>query len=402
MNVLTYLTRAPFLRMPFFGIMALSVVCVLSGGTRTTVWAKGDTYSYRVRVAVAHDAPALTVSVLGDYEIVSLPVYAPLKEGKGMSDARITPSHSGIVLDGEELMFYGIRIRSVEGGEITVNNRTFRGEMDILRTEKMSLMAINHIDIEDYVKGVLYHEVSHWWPMEALKAQAIASRTFAVYKTQEQKESEYDLRSDVFSQVYGGHTSETYRTSRAVDETRDKILIYRNRVLPAYFHATCGGHTEDASELWKTECGALHGRPCRYCEVSPHYRWTGTITAEEAELRLRKAGYTIRHILSFATRGLTDSGRVKEVLIKDELGVEKISAPVFRLALGPDIIRSTAFSVSVSNDGFVFSGKGWGHGVGMCQWGAYGMASRGLDAVDILRFYYPGAKCITLRECIAQ
>ena len=360
------------------------------------------TASYPVRVAVIIDASEISLKINGNYSIYSLPLQKLLAEGKTLNNVKIEPTYSGILMGKEQFKIYGIKIKSDSAADIRINGRIFRGEMDIIRTKNLKLLVINHLDIEDYLKGVLYHEVSHWWPAEALKAQAIASRTFAIYKVIESRSKDYDLRSDVYSQVYGGKTSEKYRTNRAVDASAGKVLIYKNEILPAYFHATCGGHTEDAALLWSTSMKPLRGRPCRYCERSPHYHWSKKITLSDIETQLNRSGYKIKGIKAIKASARDRSGRVKTVNVIDSLGTEKIPSNKFRLAIGPATIRSTNFTIRMKKGTVIFKGKGWGHGVGMCQWGAYFMAKRRLKAVDILRFYYPGTKIVDLKNIVKQ
>lgn len=356
--------------------------------------------SYPVRVAVLMNAPDLTLKIKGGYQIFALPLLEPLKEGVNVNSVVMKPSNSGIIMDSKPFNIYGVKIRTDEATDIVINKRKFRGEMDVIRTEDIKLLAINHLDIEDYIGGVLYHEVSHWWPIEVLKAQAIASRTFAIYKSLEARDQEYDLRSDVYSQVYGGKTSEKFRTNRAVEDTAGRILAYKDQILPAYFHATCGGHTEDAFLLWKTDLAPLKGRPCNYCDKSPHHIWESDMTLASLENKLNDSGYKIRGIKAIKTSSNDPSGRIKEVHIIDQLGIEKIPSNKFRLAVSPNLIKSTRFTVKIRGDKAFFKGRGWGHGVGMCQWGAYFMAKRGLKAEDILRFYYPGSRIVDLGDVV--
>ncbi len=347
--------------------------------------------SYPVRVAVINDADEVNLKIKGRYGIYALPLLETLRQESDLKKARISPTNSGILIGLEPFDVYGVRIKPVGTANIYVNNRKFRGDIDIIRTEKTKLLVINHVDIEDYVSGVLYHEVSHLWPLEALKAQAIASRTFAVYKTIESLGHDYDMTSDIYSQVYGGKTSERYKTSKAVRETKGKILIYKDKVLPAYFHATCGGETEDASLLWNVDMPPLKGRPCPYCQRSPHFKWSATISLRDIEAGLTKGGSKIKDIQDIKILAKDRSGRVSEVNVVGTLGNETISANRFRLAVGPNILRSANFDVVIKGNSAVFSGKGWGHGVGMCQWGAYYMSKKGFSCDDILQFYYPGA-----------
>jgi len=353
-----------------------------------------------VRVAVIINAPQIDLKIRGDYSILALPLLEPLKKGRGLKNMTVKPTRSGVSMGQEHFKIYGIKIRAERAADISVNGRRFRGEMDIIRTESIKLTVVNHLDIEDYLNGVLYHEVSHWWPMEALKAQAIASRTFALYKCSESGSGDYDLRSDIYAQVYGGKTSEKFRTNRAVRATAGKVLIYKGKILPAYFHATCGGHTENASSLWKTDIAPLRGRPCSYCEGSPHYNWVKGVPLDMIEKNLKIAGYRIKGIKDIKVLSRNSSGRADIVGVTDSLGLEKITANKFRLAVGPNLIRSANFTVNIKGGMAVFIGRGWGHGVGMCQWGACYLAAQGVKAEDILKFYYPSADIADYDEAL--
>ncbi|MDP3789265.1 MAG: SpoIID/LytB domain-containing protein [Candidatus Omnitrophota bacterium] len=366
-------------------------IFLISADNMFTAPARADgEITYPVRVAVITDASEVNLKIKGRCNIYALPLLEPLREGADLKKADVTPVQSGILINSEPFNVYGVRIKTA-GADIYVNGRRFRGDIDIVRTEKIKLLIINHLDVEDYISGVLYHEVSHLWPMEALKAQAIASRTFAVYKTIESIGKDYDLTSDIYSQVYGGRTSEKYRTNRAVRETAGKILVYKDKVLPAYFHATCGGHTEDASLLWNADLPPLKGRPCNYCSQSPHFKWVATMPLAEIERKLDAGGYKVKDIRDITIPSRDTSGRVVIVNVISSLGTEKIPANKFRLALDPNRLRSTNFEISVRGRTVIFNGRGWGHGVGMCQWGVYYMSKKGFLCDKILQFYYPGA-----------
>lgn len=357
--------------------------------------------SYPVRVAIITDAPQVSLKIKGRCNIYALPLLELLREGVDLKREDVKPAQNGILIGSEPFNVYGVRIKT-EGADIYVNNCRFRGDIDIIKTEKADLLVINHLDIEDYISGVLYHEVSHLWPMEVLKAQAIASRTFAVYKTIESIGKDYDLTNDVYSQVYGGRTSERYMTTRAVKETAGKILTYRNKVLPAYFHATCGGHTEDASLLWNVNMPPLKGKPCNYCAQSPHFKWVAVLQLADIELKLNDSWYRVKDIQNIMISSRDASGRVNRVSIINSLGTEELPANKFRLALDPNLFRSTNFEISIRGGAAIFNGRGWGHGVGMCQWGAYYMSKKGFSAGQILQFYYPGAAIVDMKYLLLE
>jgi stage II sporulation protein D len=260
----------------------------------------------------------------------------------------------------------------------------------------LTLNLINNVELENYLYGVLYHEVSHRWPIEVLKAQSIAARTFALHQREQSKLAPYDLRNDIYSQMYGGKTSEKWSTTRAVNLTKGKVLVYNGGLLPAYYHATCAGRTEDASNLWNIDLAPLKGVECKYCKDSPHYKWHKEISLWEIENRLKANDYNIGKIASLNILSRNKSGRVDKLEIKGESGASLIlTGKDFRQMIGPNDVRSTNFTISLKWEHAIFDGYGWGHGVGLCQWGAYGLGRRGKKAEEILKFYYPGTEIAT-------
>ena len=233
--------------------------------------------------------------------------------------------------------------------------------------------------------------------MEVLKAQAIAARTFALYQIRQNKAQAYDLRNDIYSQVYGGRESEKWSTTVAVDRTKGEVLVYKDDIFPTYYHATCGGYTEDASNLWNVDLAPLKGVSCSFCSDSPHYRWTKAISLRTLEKKLKEGGYKIGKTSFVTILSKNRSGRVDKIEIKDDSGAAVVlTGKDFRQMLGPNDVSSTNFNASIRLGLLFLDGIGWGHGVGMCQWGAYGMARKGKKCDEILKYYYPGAEISTM------
>jgi stage II sporulation protein D len=228
--------------------------------------------------------------------------------------------------------------------------------------------------------------------MEALKAQAVVCRTYALYQIQESSAQDFDLTADIYSQVYGGKTSERYRTNQAVKETEGLVLTYKAKVFPAYFHATCGGHTEDAARLWNINIAPLKGVACAFCKDSPHFNWHYVASRQEIRDKLSAAGHKLKDIQDMQILGTDNSGRITDLKIIGADKEVKIPAKDFRSIVGPNVIRSTNFGVSLVENDIVFEGLDWGHGAGLCQWGTYFMAKQGRDYAAILRYYYPAAE----------
>lgn len=350
----------------------------------------------KIRVIVAEQEPFFNLSIRGRYRVTTIETQQLLKEGKTFFNIKVQPLKHGIAFGKDYFKIYAIELIPEREGTIYLGKRLYRGRLQILRTKEGNLLAINVIDLEDYLKGVLYHEISHRWPIEVIKAQAIASRTFALYQAQQSKDRYYYLKADISSQVYGGVYAERYRANQAIEKTEGQVLLYKNELLPAFFHAACGGRTEDASRLWKVDLPPLKGVTCPFCKDSPHFHWRCELPISDIEKSLRAAGHKISNISSIEIEKRDESGRIIYLLIRKEGPPLKIAAKEFRHLLGSALIRSTDFTVNIKEETAHFEGRGWGHGVGMCQWGALAMAQEGRTAEEILRYYYPGARVVTL------
>ncbi|MFH1594236.1 MAG: SpoIID/LytB domain-containing protein [Candidatus Omnitrophota bacterium] len=370
-----------------FGVAILSVssVCRSAG-------------SVDVRVRVADGEDKIELSVTGAYKIKAINADILLDEGKDLWRGAIIPINSGLKFGNREFKIYGIRIVPEDDATVFIGKKSFRGVVDIIRTEKLKLMVVNHLDIEDYLYGVLYHEMPHYWPEETLRAQAIAARTFAIHRVMTMRERDYDVTSDIYSQVYGGKKSERRSTTKAVDATRGKVLTYEGKIFPSYYHSISGDHTESGEVVFGLDIPVLRGRRCLFCRGAKGRSWKAIFSYKQMEERLNKYGIKVKRLSYIVEGKRSGSGRLETVRIRDRDGVKDIQGFKFRLALGPNIIRSMNFRLRITRKGVIFEGIGWGHGVGMCQWGAFGMAKKGYNYEQILGYYYPGSKILDLGQ----
>lgn len=350
-----------------------------------------------VRIAIVQNASQLTLSIKGRYEIVSPHTNEVLIRGNSLRRAKVLPTRSGVKLNKYSFKIYAIKIKPERKADIFLNRYRLRGDLEIIRQKNGTLLAINEIDIEDYLCGVLREEVSPHWPLAALKAQAVAARTFALYQNSIVGDKDYALDNTVYSQVYGGVRQETWPTTRAVRQTAGEVLTYNEKIFPAFFHATCGGQTEDASKLWDINIPPLKGVNCPFCQRSPHYSWKAEIPFSQIKQKLNKKGHKLGRISRISAIGRDKSGRVEKIKISGDKEII-IEANKFRLIVGADLIRSANFKMVVKNKNLLMQGFGWGHGVGLCQWGAYFMAKKGFDYRQILGYYYPESRISTNNE----
>lgn len=251
------------------------------------------------------------------------------------------------------------------------------------------LLVINRLPLETYLLGIVGSEMSPSWPIEALKAQAVAARTYAMQRRAMMRAAArpYDLASTVISQVYKG--AERIRPSvvEAVQQTRGEVMSYRYDLVEALFHSTCGGRTVSARQAFGGEVPYLRPVECPWCTRSPRHRWKISFSLGELSRRLRAAG-----LAKGAVREVSrDLGQPK-VRVKDARGTRRVDPRDLRRALGFSKLFSERFSAETRSGRAHFSGLGFGHGVGLCQWGAHGQADAGRSYRQILSTYYPSVR----------
>ncbi|OGX06805.1 MAG: hypothetical protein A3G87_06990 [Omnitrophica bacterium RIFCSPLOWO2_12_FULL_50_11] len=344
-----------------------------------------------VHVAIFVGRPSVSIRVGDPFEIRATADQRLIFQGKGPFEASIQAQAQGIQVNSETYEVDSF-ILSTKGESIQVGTKSYRGQIRIAKTPQNALTVVNEVDLEEYVKGVLPVEASADWPMESLKAHAVVSRTFAVFKMIEKKSEPFALRDTVLSQMYGGSLVHQQATDQAVEATRGEVLTFKGQIFPAYFHAACGGRTADADLIWPVEPHpTLKGRLCHFCQGTKHYQWTLEIPLAGVEEVMQKNGYPAKNLkhLSFLDRDA--SGRVRTVTLEYARSEVNIPAGDFRTFLGYDRLRSLKADVEIENGRAKFRGFGWGHGVGFCQWGARGQAELGKSYQEILQFYFPAS-----------
>ena len=282
-----------------------------------------------------------------------------------------------------------VRVAS-DGAFLQVNGKPYRGAVEVRKKKNGLLLVINDLDLEDYLQGVVAAEIPHDWEIEALKAQAVASRTYAVHQKRHAGKRAYHIRATVDSQMYIGMRGERPRTSQALRETRGEVVRYGGEVIPAFYHSSCGGHTEDAGELWGIDEPYLKGVDCDCQLISTYGLWEKRFSGAAVAGALRRRGYRLGEIAGIEIADLTAAGRVKDVRIRHAGGMATVPAGQLPPALGTSEVPSIFFEPELIDGEVVLSGRGLGHGVGLCQWGAKELARRGFDYRAILRHYYPG------------
>jgi len=297
---------------------------------------------------------------------------------------------------------------------ITVDGKEYRGLAELAATSGQ-ITLVNVVNVEDYLKGVVPLEIgpTEEKQMEAIKAQAVAARTYAMaHLGQFGQEAGYDLKSSVADQLYGGVAVENDRVSRAVEDTRGIVAVYKDSMINAYYHSTCGGMTDDIEDVWdkNPQPYLVSVSDNGACKISKYYTWDERYTGGQIGLRLnqyltqeRGEQVNVGRLTDVKVGSRTPGGRVASIIFETSSGhyifdKEKVRWVITQSAAPDAILRSANFSFTIDRDGggnvseVVFHGRGYGHGVGMCQMGAKGMAGQGVAFDSILALYYQGTQ----------
>jgi stage II sporulation protein D len=299
--------------------------------------------------------------------------------------AKVTLVNGRLEVDGKPQPREALRFRAGVAGTLTALGTRVHGDVVVLRG-KSKLVAVNVLPLEEYLVGVLGSEMPKSFPLEALKAQAVAARTYALNKKLEQFGEPFHLGSSVISQVYRGLEVEDPKTREAVEATRGLVLTYQLQPIEAYFHSSCGGRTESGADALGRDLPYLKPVDCP-CGTLPASHWSLTLEPSELSSLFKKAS-------GLKVQGRTRTGRVKRVMV----GSRSVDAVTFRERIGYMRLKSLDFEVEQAKDGYRIEGRGFGHGAGLCQWGARVYAEKGWGFEKILQHYYPGTELQLLYE----
>jgi SpoIID/LytB domain len=389
---------------------------------------RGGEPEIRVLVADAVDIATLTINGRIGIEAMTMQMQKKTGNFKQSVSVPITPTGNGIKLGAD--LYVRAKIKPLEKNQpirLSWNNGKQDVSISLLheievygthvnqggkRLPKVRILA--RLPLEEYLYGVVAGEVPTSWPLEALRAQAVASRTFAYFEIRSRRNEEYDVHATTRSQVWRPTLAVEPPVRSAVDSTRGIVITEKNALIKTFFHSECGGFTADARWVFtKTPLLALSGVRCPRCADRRNNptSWTVTYTRQDITDRLQKAGLfkrggTIRMIQALDSEG-NPMGKKLDRVVTIEITLAggsgttmRIPANEFRLAMGADRknIASTYMRIEGGGEPRIsFTGFGWGHGVGMCQHGAAYAADRlKYNFLDILALYYPASKPVRL------
>ena len=374
----------------FLAASALALTCVLASALGT----RADT---TVRILLLrHQFQTVIASAGGLIVRPYQPGSATLLTPDVTTVIDVRPQADGLLLAGTIQTQAKLLIAPLTDLPVMVGGQPYRGAVFIERDTDGALSVINVVDLEQYLYSVVGSEVSASTPSSALQAQAVVARTYAVAHLGAHEDLGFDLHAGDRDQAYNGMSAESEPVVNAVDATRGVVMLYRNHLAQAYYSACDGGFTSDGHGLNDPQ-PYLQAVRDPYCPMSPYLQWSASISVSAFVDALNERAVVNPQLSAADLRDVRagpadDSGRLQTIELITRHGTLSIEGTTFRSVAGNRLIKSTRIgSLSLAGGVIRVYGAGYGHGVGMCQLGARGMAESGLGVYAILDFYYPGA-----------
>lgn len=281
------------------------------------------------------------------------------------------------------------QVQTIDAQTFLFQGRRYRGTAAVLPDTGQ---VVSTVPVEQYLYSVVSREMPRSWPAQSLQAQAILARTYVLQRSNPNRG--YDLVPSEADQVYTGMDAEAPQTNAAVDATAGQALRFGAGFASIAYSSCCGGHTESSADAWGGKPIAyLAGVACTYCKESQWYRWTQSIGLDRFVATLGSQVASIGDFQSIALDSLDSSGRARFWVFTGSQGTARVRASDVRRQIGARVLPSLLVNKVELQDGAqnaIVSGAGLGHGVGLCQWGARGLAKTGANAPAILAYYFPG------------
>jgi stage II sporulation protein D len=362
-------------------------------GLARAAGAQGDA----LRVGLGEGLAAVELRAAQPVSVLDAATRRPLLALAGDPAVRVTPAEGGgLEVGGRRLPVEAVRLET-RGGGLRTGGREYGGVLEVWRTGS-GLALVNEVGLEEYVAGAVRAEMPERWPPEALRAMAVVARTYALYQRERNAGRPWHLLASHLDQQFAGRVPPGAPSSSAARATAGQVLTWDGRPLPAFYHADSGGVTEPAGAVFAGgEVPPLGGVRDDFSAGSPHATWAVTLPLAAVRERLRRGGIDVGDLERLVVLERTASLRVARIAVEGSRGRETVKGTEFRRLVGYDVLKSTLFVPLVADGAVRFEGRGWGHGVGLSQFGARGMAERGHPYAQILAHYYPGASLVTLR-----
>jgi len=349
--------------------------------------------SNKVRVALNLSTPEVKIKVVGPGKIYNKINRKVLLKFNTLKEVKFTVAGNGVILfNNKPTNSKGLLIQPDITQTIWVNGTLYRGNIELFVTPKNTILVVNKLGLEEYIMGVVPKETFASWPDAALKSQAVAARTFAIYHIKNHRKNNYDIVSPTH-QLYGGMSAEDPRTTKAILETEGEILTYDGDILCTFFYTCCGGQTEKAENIFKILKNYPAPVKSPYCKNTRHYSWKFSIAVANVEQKLKLKGKSLNGpVIKVQILKRFKSGRISQIKFSSRKKSVVLTGEECRNIFGYNKLRSTLFKIKLKNGRLYFSGRGWGHAVGLCQWCSKGMADKEMNYEEILYHFYPESK----------
>lgn len=295
---------------------------------------------------------------------------------------------------------YVLPVKLYSSGKICIDKNLYSGEFEIIPSSN-GVNVINYLNLEQYLYGVIPYEIEPSWSDEMLKIQAVVARTYTLANLARHKNNGFDFCSTVHCQVYRGVPKDKNfysRVKKIIDSTTGLVVVdKKGNLVNTYYHATCGGHTENISEIWNiSQCSYLHGVKCDYCKTAPYYNWSYSVPQQKFTTLFYSAEKKKKNVKVENIRPVKQTSTGRSLLFSIQWSdgtTNTVSFDKLQEKLGYTKLKSGKVDNIVINETEItFYGRGWGHGVGLCQWGANTLTLQGKKFDQVIKYYYPKTK----------
>ena len=367
-----------------------------------------------IRVAVTPTPQKqIELSIDGPYQLRPVGSDKVLSRGQQLATSIVTATSSGIKIGKSEFAVTRLEIVPTQSPAVWVNGHEYRGNVRLFRRSGGGILAVNVLPLGEYLASVVDSEMPLSFGEEARKAQAIAARTYALDVMRSgEGDGDFDLFASTSSQKYLGVqyrdgsrrlAGESEASRQIVRETTGMVCTFQGRLFRTYYSAACGGHTTQGSAVFSDAVAALKSVPCDYCREARLYRWEAELPKSEVEAKLktyfRSEGKTFEKLqtIKLVSGNPNRGDEVPEFEVRDGKRSLRLSAATLRRQVSVSTLYSPFFTITEKSGTLHFDGRGHGHAVGLCQWGARGQGLLGKTSNQILRYYYSGASVVQLQ-----
>jgi stage II sporulation protein D len=376
----------------------------------------GSMFSPEIRVNLTPASiKELQLAIDGPFRIQPAGSSQILHRGNKLAACLVTPTGTGFRIGGKTYPVTRLEIVADDPPAVWVGDHQYRGRVRIYRQPNERLIAVNVLPLDEYLASVIDGEMPSDFPEAAREAQAVVARTYALYQMQEARQHPYfDLFATTRSQKYLGYqyrdkagrrlAGESEASRKIARRTSGLVCTYQGRIFCTYYSAVCGGETTEGTQVFTDAAPPLQSVACSWCREARHFRWTAELSKTEAAQTLaehfRSQGQAFRPPLTAIRQ--TFGGPIPRFEVSDGSNRHTLAGSDLRRIWSQANLLSANFSVRPVSDQLQFAGRGHGHGVGLCQWGARGQGRSGRNCLQILNFYYPDCEIVILEDRLAS